>query len=188
MKKAAPSSLYKETTESAQAITPRKAAGGEDTRAGSDAALIAATNKQLARTIAHYLQNFGITRVDFARSCNPARTLIEQRAYSLIYVDYNLAEMGGPDFVRFLRTSGNDSEEALVTMLMTSPRKDDVFQARDAGSNEIISLPISTKHLLTRLNHMLKNPRPMIKDNTYVGPCRRRRHIDVDPDQDRRGD
>lgn len=153
---------------------------------GADSALIAVENRQLARTIGHYLKTFGVHRLDFARSCHDARLYIERRSYSLAYIDYNLPEMGGPDFVRFIRTSGNDSETALVTMLMTAARKDDVFQARDAGSNEIISLPIATKHLMTRLNHMLRNPRPIIKATAYVGPCRRRQQKEVSPDKDRR--
>jgi two-component system chemotaxis response regulator CheY len=158
----------------------------DNTVTAADRALIAIDNKQLGNTIRHYLQTFGVKKIDMARTCAEARAFIDNRAYSLAYIDFNLPSMGGPDFVRFMRTSGNDSEEALVTMMMTSPRKDDVFQARDAGSNEIISLPISTKHLMLRLDHMLKNPRPIIKAAQYVGPCRRRRELEVAAAADRR--
>lgn len=151
-----------------------------------EVALIAIENKQLAATIRHYLQAFGVQTVDMARSCVDARAYMESTAYSLVYVDFALPAMGGPDFVRFLRTSTSGSADALVTMMVSSPRKGDIFRARDAGCNEIISVPIATKHLMARLQHMLRNPREMVKAPEYVGPCRRRRHLDVDETSDRR--
>lgn len=152
----------------------------------TDSALIAVDNNQLAATIRYYLQSFGVKTVDICRSCVEARAHLEDNTYSLCYVDYNLPVMGGADFVRFLRTTSNESSKALVTMLVTSPQKEDIFKARDAGSNEIILLPISTKHLMGRLNHMLHNPRPMIKAPEYVGPCRRRKRVEVSEAADRR--
>lgn len=152
----------------------------------SDSALIAVENKQLATTIRDYLQAFGVSKVDIVTSCVEARRKLEERQYSLCYIEFNFPAMGGADLVRFLRTCNSGTASALVTMLMAAPRKGDIFAARDAGSNEIISLPISTKHLMGRLNHMLHNPRPIIKAPEYLGPCRRRKTVEVTADTDRR--
>jgi hypothetical protein len=49
-----------------------------------------------------------------------------------------------------------------------------VIKARDAGVTEFLAKPISAKALYNRILHIILNPRPFIKTETYFGPDRRR--------------
>ena len=49
------------------------------------------------------------------------------------------------------------------------------IEARDAGVTEFIVKPITAKAVLDRLNAVIMKPRPFIKADGYIGPCRRRR-------------
>ncbi len=54
-----------------------------------------------------------------------------------------------------------------------------VQEARDAGVSEILVKPVTAHDLQTRIETILKRPRPFIYHRSYCGPCRRLWH---DPD------
>jgi len=64
-------------------------------------------------------------------------------------------------------------------MVIPSPDKEKVMTARDGGCHEILGLPLTAKLLTTRLNHMIGNPKPFIRAQTYIGPCRRREVVQI---------
>jgi DNA-binding response OmpR family regulator len=66
---------------------------------------------------------------------------------------------------------------AIVDFIMMTghSERSRVYEARDAGVTEFIVKPITAKAVLDRLNAVIMRPRPFIKADGYIGPCRRRR-------------
>jgi DNA-binding response OmpR family regulator len=58
----------------------------------------------------------------------------------------------------------------------TSPER--VHAARDAGVNEFLAKPVSSKSIMARVISVIENPRPFVRTKAYFGPCRRRRRVD----------
>ena len=60
-------------------------------------------------------------------------------------------------------------------MLTGHTSVDHVQAARDAGVNEFLAKPVSSKAILSRLVAVIEHPRPFVRTKVYFGPCRRRR-------------
>jgi len=51
-----------------------------------------------------------------------------------------------------------------------------VRQARDAGVNEFIAKPVTSRNLFLRIAAVVERPRPFVRASTYFGPDRRRQN------------
>ena len=65
-----------------------------------------------------------------------------------------------------------------LVMLTGHTSLERVHQARDAGVNEFLAKPVSSKTILSRLVSVIEHPRPFVRTRSYFGPCRRRRRDD----------
>jgi DNA-binding response OmpR family regulator len=84
--------------------------------------------------------------------------------------------LDGVEFTRLVRTSPDSPNPFLPIIMMTGhSERSRVYEARDAGVTEFIVKPITAKAVLDRLNAVIMRPRPFIKADGYIGPCRRRR-------------
>lgn len=142
-------------------------------------ALIALSNKQLSRTVWHFLKDQGIGSCQIAATSEEATSRMLQKEFSLIFVDYDLPNMGGIDFIRFLRMCDGPLSEAFVVMIIGAPNQGKVVDARDAGVHEILGLPLTAHLLEVRLSHMIGKPKPFIRHPSYTGPCRRRENVRI---------
>ncbi len=136
-------------------------------------ALIAISNPQLMGILYYFLNGIGVGGVMTARTSLDALRQIENNEFGIVFVDYDLGDMGGPDLVRFIRTCGNTTAYSKVFTVIKSPNREKVYAARDAGTHDILGLPLTTGLLKNRLHHTLENPKPFIDSASYVGPCRR---------------
>ncbi|WP_417462529.1 response regulator [Kordiimonas sp.] len=153
---------------------------------GAMNALVALSNAQLGRTIWHFLREQGIGGGRLVTSARDAVARMEQARFSLFFVDYELPEFGGVDFIKFIRMCNGPVAEAFVVMVIPTPDKQKVVSARDAGAHEILGLPLTAKLLHSRMNHMIGNPKPFIRAPSYIGPCRRREVVKIHHGVERR--
>jgi DNA-binding response OmpR family regulator len=151
-------------------------------------ALVALSNVQLGRTIWHFLREQGIGGGRLVTSARDAVVRMEQTRFSLFFVDYELPEFGGVDFIKFIRMVDGPMSEAFVVMVIPNPSREKVWAARDAGAHEILGLPLTAKLLHARLDHMIGNPKPFIRAASYIGPCRRREVVKIHHGVERRKD
>lgn len=142
-------------------------------------ALIAMSNKQLGRTVWHFLRDSGVRAIKVVTTAEDATSRMLASNFSLIVVDHDLPEMGGVDFIRFLRMCEGPLSEAFAVMVVPAPSQEKVMAARDAGVHEILGLPLTTSLLNRRLSHMLEKPKPFIRHPSYTGPCRRREVVKI---------
>lgn len=149
-------------------------------------ALIAMSNRQLAESVSDFLKDLNIGELHVTSSCMEAVRLIDTHDFSLCYVGYALEQMGGPDFVKFIRTAETKTQQSFVTMLIPNPTKDRIRESRDAGVHEILGLPITKRLLGERMLAMLLNSKPWVDARGYRGPCRRTEQMRIYHGEDRR--
>jgi DNA-binding response OmpR family regulator len=70
-------------------------------------------------------------------------------------------------------------------MISAAPDARRIAEARDAGVTEFLRKPFAAAHLQSRLVSIEANPRGFVEAETYQGPDRRRKSVDVG-DKDRR--
>jgi DNA-binding response OmpR family regulator len=80
--------------------------------------------------------------------------------YRLILVDLMKEEFTGLDFIRKLK---RDPQKALIPVVLISSIDDDdvVVDALDAGADDYMAKPISSRELLARINSVLRRRRMM---------------------------
>jgi two-component system, chemotaxis family, chemotaxis protein CheY len=93
----------------------------------------------------------------------------------IVILDWEMPILDGLEVTRLIRqptTSVNPF--APIIMVTGHSEKRRVMMARDAGVNEFLAKPISSKALYDRILTVVASPRPYIKTRTYFGPDRRR--------------
>ena len=122
------------------------------------------------------LQGAGIRDVMEARDAASAFETLRECPPDLALVDYQLGDLDGLEFARLVRTAKDSTTPYLPIILITAhAERSRVKEAIDAGINEFIVKPVSTKALIERVKSVIERPRPFVKTGAYFGPDRRRR-------------
>lgn len=120
------------------------------------------------------MYSFGTRNVFEAGDVSTARAAMVDNRIDMVLVDYDIGPGGGLDFTRWIRRGGevgNDEIPILMTSDMAEMER--VTAARNTGVNEFLVKPLSADSLFRRVRNVLVNPRPFVRCDTYVGPCRR---------------
>lgn len=150
--------------------------------------LIVEDNDGLRRMIVEVLRASGFQQLIQARDAEEAIELLGAYNPDLMILDWNLPGLSGIDLALALRQAavGEDvrfpNPRIPVLMLTGRQRSRDVTDARNAGVDEFVIKPFSTRSLMRGVASALCRQRPFIVSAGYVGPCRRRRK-----DEDYRG-
>lgn len=132
-------------------------------------------DSRYARTlVASALSSFGVRRVSEAADTATAFDLLQSADdIGLVIVAFDLLPMDGVEFTRSLRRGAAGRDDVPVIMVSGVADPSCVRDARNAGVNEFLALPLSAESLQRRIRTLLLNPRPFIRAPGYVGPCRR---------------
>ncbi|MSO54516.1 MAG: response regulator [Rhodospirillales bacterium] len=98
-----------------------------------------------------------------------ALEIIRRRKPDLLIIERHL------ELVRFLRAD-KDPAIAEIPIIMTSAkhRHSDVQEAHSSGIDEFLAKPAGIKRLLSYALKALRDRRPFIRSDLYLGPDRRR--------------
>ncbi len=133
-------------------------------------------NEHMRLLLGTILKAFGVTRVCEMTSAEDAWERIVDTPCDIIIVDWVMAGMSGLDFVKKLRNSPDSLNPYVPIIMLTGHTSlERVQQARDAGVNEFLAKPVSSKMLMSRVLAVIENPRSFVRTRSYFGPCRRRR-------------
>lgn len=121
------------------------------------------------------LRGLGVGEVYDAGSGAEGLSLLKRFAPDLVIVDFEMPPPDGPEFIRALRTRGDELRFAPVILLTAHTDIRRLQLARDAGVSEIMAKPITIRHVVDKLNAAIMHPRPFVLADTYCGPDRRRR-------------
>jgi DNA-binding response OmpR family regulator len=151
------------------------------------------------------MEKFGFTNVFTANNGFHGVQILREVKINLIITDWHLnpinsAEkssnvishtdilpVSGIDFVKRLRWSPASPNPYIpIIMFADTVEKMQVISARDAGINEICIKPLSAEELCQRIIAVIDNPRIFITASTYKGPCRRRKALPLDTNNEKR--
>lgn len=97
-------------------------------------------------------QGFDVTT---ARSVQVARAAIAERLPDVAIVDWMMPQTSGLDLIREIRR--DEATKTLpVIMLTARSTEDDTIQGLDAGADDYLTKPFSTRELVSRIRAMLR--------------------------------
>jgi len=112
----------------------------------------------MLKLLTHMLAQLGYTRVVACESGQKALTLIQGRetreAVDLIFLDINMPGMGGLAACKAIRTDAN----VAIIMLTVHNAESDKVEALDAGADDFVTKPFSTKELAATVAAFLSQP------------------------------
>jgi two-component system chemotaxis response regulator CheY len=138
--------------------------------------LVVDDNQHMRTLVSAVLEAFGIKSVFEAPNAEDAWEAMRLNTCDIIFCDWVMPGMNGLEFAEKIR-SAPDSPNPFVPIVMLTGHTsiERVNAARDAGVNEFLAKPVSSKAILNRLVAVIEHPRPFVRTKVYFGPCRRRR-------------
>lgn len=151
--------------------------------------MIIDTNPRMCGVMRGILKAFPVARVSEARTAEDAIRAVNTTPVDIILLDYQLDTMTGAELTWTLRHNLRCMNRTTPVLLLAStPDREAIITARDAGAHEILAKPVNPRNLYLKMHGVLAHPRKFIVAKTYVGPCRRRQNKDFPPELERRGD
>jgi CheY-like chemotaxis protein len=122
------------------------------------------------------LRGAGFSNIRSVETVAEGLEAIRTSSPDVILVEWEAEGIDGARFTKRLRTEGDGAARAIPVVIITSQAlRSAVETARTAGVSEYVIRPVSAYTLSTRLQEIMRNPRPFVDSLNYVGPCRRRR-------------
>ncbi|MBL4638979.1 MAG: response regulator [Kordiimonadaceae bacterium] len=137
--------------------------------------LIALANGQAASGARAVFKELGADIYKVAEGKQSALELMENIAFNLLLIEDTFSDLGGVDFVRYVRMTNSPVSVAPVILAMKNPDRNTVVEARDAGVNKMVIMPFNTTSLLKNTKETLSSALLFIRVTGYSGPCRRQK-------------
>jgi len=138
--------------------------------------LVVDDNFHMRTLVSRILQAYGIQTIYEASSAEQAWEIFTLNPCDIIMVDWVMTGMNGIEFTEKVRNAPDSPNPFIPIIMITGySNKECVNAARDAGVNEFLAKPVSSKAILSRLVAVIEYPRAFVRTKTYFGPCRRRR-------------
>lgn len=149
--------------------------------------LVVDDNQHMRKLVVAVLQAVGVRELFESPDAEHAWANLRTSNPDVVILDWQLTGMTGLEFTRLVRNSPRSPNVFVPIIMLTGHTHiDHVRQARDAGVNEFLAKPVSVKAILSRLMSVIEHPRAFIRNQTYFGPCRRRRAVTVYQGPERR--
>jgi two-component system, chemotaxis family, chemotaxis protein CheY len=149
--------------------------------------LLADKDPCLSHVMIQNLRAMGFTRITYAKSGNETIRALRENEVHVVVTERNLNDADGLELVRSVRAGKHPQHRSVpIIMLSGLAEEEDVIAARDAGINEYLAKPFSSKMLYSRIEQIVDKPRNFLVSETYTGPDRRRRGTPPEGVADRR--
>lgn len=91
----------------------------------------------------------------------------------LVITDLLMDSMDGVTVTKAIRFSQDDELRCTPIFVLSGfTDKEHVLQARDAGVNEVLAKPVSTRTIYRRICNLIERPPKFIETESYFGPDR----------------
>ena len=98
--------------------------------------------------------------------------------FSAVFCDWDVEKVDGMGFaVAARRSHGILNPTIPIFALQERARRRDVVAARDEGVTDVITVPVSARTLMRKLDAAIHAPRPFIVAADFFGPDRRVREV-----------
>jgi DNA-binding response OmpR family regulator len=141
--------------------------------------LIADADTHTRGLLAEVLRSAGFFMITQARDGNDLLERTAELHPRVVITTSRLPGLSGLDYTRMIRTGYKEvSRQTSIIVMTDTPTKAFLDAAQQAGADEMLARPFSSKSVAIRVQSVLERPREFIDCAVYVGPCRRRRMID----------
>ncbi len=150
--------------------------------------LILEDNVHMRTLIRSILNALGARSIREAGDVETAFQILRTSPADMVICDWEMEPVSGLDFVKRVRND-KDSPNPQIPIIMLTAHSEmtRVMEARDSGINEFVVKPISANTLYARIRDIIRHPRNYVQTETYFGPDRRRRQVQISA-PDRRKD
>lgn len=135
--------------------------------------MIAMANGQAAIGARAVFKEQGADTFIVAENNRDAMEKMKVYPFNLLLVEDSFPDIGGIDFVRFIRMMNAPISVAPIIYAMKEPSRESVQQARNAGVTKMVVMPFTTASLVKNLEDILTRPKSFIRVTGYYGPDRR---------------
>lgn len=136
--------------------------------------LLVDDNPHMRSIVASILKGVGVCSLREARDGAEGLQVLREWPADVAIVDFQMQPLDGATFTRLVRGSPDSPNAYLPIIMMTGfADRGRVFEARDAGVNEMIAKPITARAILDRIEAVIMRPRPFVRTADYFGPSRR---------------
>jgi two-component system, chemotaxis family, chemotaxis protein CheY len=126
------------------------------------------TMRKVTRSL---LQAIGLKTIIEANDGLCGLDVICAQAPDVVIVNWEMAGLNGPEFVRRVRSPGSfPLPDVPIIMLTAYGERSRVVEVAKLGVNEFLLKPVSFTALQTRLVAILARPRRMVRNGDYYGP------------------
>ena len=101
---------------------------------------------------------------------------LQKGGVNVFFLDWS-DDMDAPGVLRMLRSPGSPERYVPVVVVASYGGIDEVLRARDAGATEFMLRPFSKQVVASRLQAIVRMPRPFVECESFFGPDRRRHHL-----------
>ncbi|MAU41765.1 MAG: hypothetical protein CMF31_09095 [Kordiimonas sp.] len=98
----------------------------------------------------------------------------------IVFTNWQMSPVDGMMLLRWIRRH-KDSPDRFVPVVMVSgySEPDRVREARDMGVTEFMAKPFTINSISEKLNSVIYKQRQFVHNNSYFGPDRRRRNVEI---------
>lgn len=137
--------------------------------------LIVDDNPFMRKVFKALLHGFGAREVMEAEDGASGLEMFTNYAPDVVLLDWEMPILDGLEVARLIRQPATSVNPFVPIIMVTGhSERRRITMARDAGVNEFLVKPISSKALYDRILAVVAFPRPFIRTKTYFGPDRRR--------------
>jgi two-component system, chemotaxis family, chemotaxis protein CheY len=121
------------------------------------------------------LRGIGITQILEAESGPVAIGILREQQVDIIFIDWMMQPMTGPELVLYLRNSEFSPDRYIPIVMVTGHSEaKNIKVARDMGITEFLAKPLTARAVYERIVAIIERPRPFVRSKQYFGPDRRR--------------
>lgn len=163
-----------------QVTSDRPGAPADQPPQGADLAnleiLVVDDSYHMRRLLRTLLQVLKVRNVHEAENGADALAALRSSAIDIVLADCQMQPVDGIQLAQKIRRSDKLPNPAVPIIMISGHSSPELItQARDVGVHEFLLKPVSATALQERIMSVLARPRPFVRTNNYVGPCRRRR-------------
>lgn len=128
------------------------------------------------RMLVQVMRTLGVSDVRSAANGEDAWEALMNGMADIVMLDWAMSPLDGIAFTKRVR-KGKDSPNPHLPIIMMTAFADrpHVMGARDAGVNEYLIKPFSTRAMFARIQAVIERPRPFVRVGDFFGPDRRRK-------------
>ncbi len=136
--------------------------------------LIADPDDWVSEALRYNMEQMGFGAIRRVRNGQEALAHLVSRPAHFVITEWALPQVDGLSLVQKVRKQVHGINPAMpIIMLSGRGEKQDVLRARDAGINEFIIKPFTSRAIFQRIERIVEYPRPFIISPGFNGPDRR---------------